>query len=82
MFDPSSGDMLEGIGHYGYEKAGETSAVMTCGNPYPCDFDRGIIDAMARAFKPADSLFIKVRHDDTQPCRKNGADACTYRVQW
>ncbi len=82
MFDPGSGRMLEGIGHYGYEKAGDKMVAMTCGNPYPCDFDQGIIDAMARKFKPAGSLFIKVKHDDTRPCRKKGADACTYRVEW
>lgn len=82
LFDPSTGRMQEGIGHYGYEKIGPRSVRMVCHNPYPCDFDRGIIDAMARKFKPNGSLFVKVTHDDTAPCRKKGADACTYMVEW
>ncbi len=82
MFDPATGRMLEGIGHYSYEKTGDKLVKMTCGNPYPCDFDQGIIDAMARKFKPSGSLFLKVKHDDKQPCRKKGADACTYWVTW
>ncbi len=82
MFDPATGRMLEGIGHYGYEKTGDRIITMTCRNPYPCDFDRGIIDAMAKMYKPAGSLFIKVKHDDERPCRKRGGDACTYRVEW
>ena len=82
MFDPATGEKADGIGNYGYEKKADRLIVMPCGNPYPCDFDRGIIEAMTRKFKPADSLFVRVTHDDTQPCRKQGADACTYRVEW
>lgn len=82
LFDPATGTMLEGIGHYGYEKTDEKRVKMVCGNPYPCDLDQGIIDAMARSFKPSGSLFIKVKHDDDEPCRKKGADACTYWVTW
>jgi len=70
------------IGHYYYERTGERSAKMVCSNPYPCDFDRGIIVAMAKKFRPADALIIKVRHDDLAPCRKKGADSCTYIIEW
>lgn len=83
LFDAQSGQMHEGIGHYGYERIpGRKQAHMICNNPYPCDFDRGIIDTMARKFKPNGTLFTKVTHDDTAPCRKLGADACTYLIEW
>ncbi len=82
LFDPSNGSMKEGIGHYTYEKIDGKSARMLCKNPYPCDFDRGIIEAMGRRFKPKDSLFLTVAHDDSQPCRKKGSDTCTYHVSW
>jgi hypothetical protein len=82
LFNPMTGVMKEGIGHYGFSKAGDTSVVMVCNNPYPCDFDRGIIDAAAKKFKPSNVLTVNTRHDDSQPCRKKGHDSCTYLVNW
>ena len=82
LFDPSRPPeqiMLEGIGHYNYQKVeGANKAILTCPNPYPCDFDRGIITTMARRFEARAS----VKHDDSQPCRKKGAESCTYIVEW
>lgn len=69
------------IGTYGFEKTGPKSVKMVCKNPYPCDFDRGIIEAMAKRFKPAGSVVV-VKHDDSAPCRKKGQEACTYLVTW
>lgn len=78
MFEPATGKMLEGIGHYGYALAEPGHAVLVCENPYPCHFDRGIITTMAHRFVPT----AKITHDDTKPCRERGADACTYHVTW
>ena len=58
------------------------TAKLVCDNPYPCDFDKGIITAIARTFKPTTSTIANVVHDDTEPCRKKGADSCTYSVTW
>lgn len=69
------------IGSYTCQKAGERAIKMVCPNPYPCDFDRGIIEAMALKFKPEKSVLI-VRHDDSAACRKKGANSCTYNVTW
>jgi hypothetical protein len=70
------------IGTYGYKSTSSNSATMVCKNPYPCDFDRGIIEAMAKRFKPKGSLIVRVSHDDAAGCRKEGGDSCTYRVTW
>jgi hypothetical protein len=70
------------IGSYAYTRTGPRSARMVCRNPYPCTFDRGIIESAAARFKPADCPTVQVKHDDTQPCRANGADSCTYLVAW
>lgn len=79
MFNMETGQMLEGIGHYRSEAVpDENRIVCVCENPYPCDFDRGIIAAMAGRFEP-DS---KTVHDNEAPCRKKGADSCTYIVWW
>jgi hypothetical protein len=82
LFNPKTGAMKEGIGHYSFEKTGPRAANMVCKNPYPCDFDRGIIESAARKFKPADSIILSVTHDDSKPCRKKGHDSCTYIVTW
>lgn len=80
MFDTDTGTMLEGIGHYGYERrsAHEDLIISRCQNPYPCDFDCGILTSMARRIKP----LANVLHLAGLPCRKLGADSCTYHVVW
>jgi hypothetical protein len=82
LFDPNrstSSVMLEGIGHYTYQKVeGENKAIIKCENPYPCAFDRGLIEAMAKRFVQL-SL---VKHDDSAPCRQKGAESCTYQITW
>jgi len=55
---------------------------IVCANPYPCSFDWGVIEGFSQRFKPPGSVDIVVRHDDTKPCRKNGAESCTYLVSW
>jgi hypothetical protein len=79
MFNPENGSMLEGIGHYAVQPSEkENRIICVCENPYPCDFDRGIITAMANRFEP----LARTAHDNEAPCRKNGADSCTYVVMW
>jgi hypothetical protein len=69
------------IGHYAFQKTGDKSGKMVCGNPYPCEFDFGIVENTARMFAPP-GVPAFVKHDDSQPCRKKGADSCTYRITW
>ena len=69
------------IGHLSFAKTGPKGGVMTCKNPYPCDFDRGLIEAVANKFKPAGSI-VRVQHDDAKPCRAKQGDACTYLINW
>ena len=57
-------------------------AIMRCKNPYPCDFDRGIITTMARKFRPADSKLPTVTLDLSKPGRLDGADDSWYIVKW
>jgi hypothetical protein len=79
MFDAATGVMLEGIGHYQVELVGEErKATIVCEEPYPCEFDRGLITALANRFEP----MAKTIHDNSAPCRKKGANTCTYLVSW
>ncbi len=72
------------IGYYKVLKfdAGLKTALVECRNPYPSDFDRGLITAIVRKFKPATSIVSKVELDADKPSRLNGADSCTYKVTW
>jgi predicted hydrocarbon binding protein len=81
LFDTNTGKMAEGIGHYSFTKISEKEAKMVCPNPYPCDFDRGLIEGTAKKFMKNGS-FVKVTHNDNAKCRKKGADSCEYIVTW
>jgi hypothetical protein len=78
MFDEKTGECRPGLGHYTLESLGKSSGVMVCPNPYPSEFDRGIITAMGRRFKPD----FEARLDSTKPTRLKGADSCTYILEW
>ncbi len=85
LFNPETGEIFEGIGHYKlveFDKE-KREAVMVCDNPYPDDFDKGIIVSLVRRYKPEDSLVMEeVTIDETQETREKGADATTYLIRW
>jgi len=69
------------IGDYKYEKTGDRSAKITCTNPYPDEFDRGIISQMGKKFQPSGS-FVKVNIDESKPTRTKGGDSTTFLISW
>jgi len=76
MYDVATGRMTEGIGHYVCERRDNTTRVVVASNPYPCDFDLGIVAGDVERFAPQG----RVVHNDRSPCRKKGADSCTYVI--
>ncbi|BCY19494.1 hypothetical protein hrd7_33430 (plasmid) [Leptolinea sp. HRD-7] len=82
LYDNSARKVLDGIGHYYYKYTGPSSAVIVCTSPYPCDYDRGLIDATALRFKPFAVGDIHVTHEASDHCRKNGDDFCAFKVEW
>lgn len=69
------------IGSYRFENTGAKSGKMICHNPYPSEFDQGIVYAVARKFAPKGD-FPSVKLDETAPTRKKGADSCTFLISW
>jgi hypothetical protein len=69
------------IGEYKYEKTGERSAKITCTNPYPDEFDKGLVFQMGRKFAPSGAA-VAVKYDETKPTRAKGSDSTTYLVAW
>jgi hypothetical protein len=78
MFDPVNGQMLEGIGHYHcHQLPGKRRILMRCDNPYPCKFDEGLLEAMARRF-----ISTAVVEHEPGSCRSKGGQNCTYSITW
>jgi hypothetical protein len=69
------------IGYYQLAKMESNRAVLVCYNPYPCDFDQGIIVGTVRRFAGG-TVLVNERHDESAGCRKLGGTSCTYIVEW
>lgn len=67
------------IGHYHAEQVDDETIRVECKNPYACAFDKGIIEATARAF--SGDQFATVNEVSTH-CRNDGGEACVYEVTW
>lgn len=68
------------IGSYHFESVGDQTGRVTCRNPYPCPFDRGLIRAIARQSAPVEA-FVFVE-EPGEVCRRKGGETCTYTVSW
>ena len=69
------------IGSYQFTFTGMSAGKMVCSTPYPCDFDRGVLESLSRRFE-RDDVFVHLEHDELTPCRKLGGESCTYRIDW
>jgi len=70
------------IGNYTYEKIDDKNVRIVCTNPYPDEFDKGIIISMSRKFKPAGIISVKVNIDESKPTRSKAGDSTTFLVSW
>jgi hypothetical protein len=78
MYDVATGQMLSGIGDYGYTPVpGERRILSRCDTPYPCDFDRGVLFGFALRFEKG----VRIEHQPG-PCRNDSSDSCTYAITW
>jgi hypothetical protein len=66
------------IGHYSFSPAGRREGRMVCDNPYPTEFDRGIIEAMALKFAP----YVDVEVEPGRGSRRDGGNSDSYRIAW
>jgi hypothetical protein len=78
MFNPATGEIAEGIGHYKFVPVpGANLIKVDVDVPYPCPFDEGLVIALAQRFKPA----ATITHDKAS-CRSRGGNNCVYHVTW
>jgi hypothetical protein len=64
-----------------FDEANKT-AVMVCRTPYPSEFDRGLLTALVRKFRPQGSLKADVTLDTSKETRIKGAESCTFNIAW
>lgn len=68
------------IGFYRFEQTDDQTGDVTCKNPYPCPFDRGLIRGVAKQYATVDAfVFIE---ETGSTCRRDGEDTCTYTIHW
>lgn len=71
------------VGYYEFVAVDDRERRVVCANPYPCAFDRGIIEGTLRAFGHEFTYppMAFVRETGEQ-CRAEGGAQCEYRVTW
>lgn len=73
------------IGGYHYKVTGNRSGEMMCDNPYPSDFDYGIIYRTVQKFRTdtdEEKTGIIVKRNNDIPNRLTGAEQCIYTITW
>jgi len=77
MLDHSTGQVLEGIGHYRYREQPDGTMEIETDNPYPCSFDKGLLFGGLRRVHAVGAIL----HDDSHQCRKRGKKSCVYVIK-
>ena len=60
-----------------YQMTSDRSALITTGTPYPCEFDRGVIQGF---FQTLLGTRVTVTHDEAGGCKNDGSQTCTHLV--
>jgi len=67
-------------GSYLFEPVSDTYVRMVCHNPWPSDYDLGLLKGICNNF-PVSGHKILIRLDESQPNRKTGGDTCVYEIE-
>lgn len=69
-------------GSYSFRPTGLRSGFVICQTPYPCDFERGLLSALATRFASCESL-VDLQHEAPPgQCKKHGHTSCDYHLRW
>lgn len=68
------------VGYYEFIQHGNFIGRMICHNPYPADFDFGLLYAILKHYNSEDTMYID--WDRTRKNRKDGADSCEFILEW
>lgn len=65
-----------GAGGITFELTGADTGIITSGTPYPCDFDRGVIQGFFRKLVKGKMHYSH----DASSCKKKGTETCVHNV--
>jgi hypothetical protein len=66
------------IGYYRAERVDDETVEVSCKNPYPCTFDKGIVRAVAEEAALQEDVFFTEISDH---CRSDGGEECLYQIE-
>ncbi len=69
------------IGGYHHEPVDGESSRMRCDNPYPCEFNQGVLEGLHARFAPRGARRLRIEHDPSG-CRSRGDASCLYHLKW
>ena len=69
------------IGGYHHEPVDGESARMRCDNPYPCEFNQGVLEGLHARFAARGARRLRIEHDPAS-CRTQGGSSCLYHLKW
>jgi hypothetical protein len=61
------------------EERGVKKYFITVSTPYPCSLTRGYLEGFTKRFGH-EAKEVIIRHDELTPCRRQGAETCTYVI--
>lgn len=70
------------IGSYEFVSTGEREGKVVCNNPYPSDFDYGLIYRIVQKFRPDEGRVMRVIRDEEMQNRTEGGEECVYYLKW
>lgn len=79
VLDDAYGETHRGddLGGYGFRQIGDDDGRVECDTPYPCAFDRGLVEGVAERVA---SGFVCLR--EIGACHSGEDDRCTYELSW
>jgi hypothetical protein len=84
MFDEATGEFTAGAGAYELLEFNEKErfARIRMSTFYAAKNEEGVLMGVLEKYKPADSKFIEVKEDITQPRKSQGGDSTTFILRW
>jgi hypothetical protein len=77
MWDPATGQTIEGIGHFQYRERADGAIEIESDTPYPCASEKGILFGLMQRIHAVGAIL----HDESHPCRNRGKKSCLYVIK-
>ena len=69
------------IGNYRYTKISDTGGKMICNNPYPAEFNKGLLEGVAENYLPEGKMF-KIKYDSHYSLSESSANSSCFLIEW